>query len=736
MASSTNSVFSYTTSQIPVFNGEHYDYWSSQMETIFLSQDLWDVVEEKYEERPDPKTADWTDVKEKEYKENVKKNATTLRIIQQGVNKAIYPRMFGIKKAKEAWETLKTEFQGSTKVIAIKLQYLWSEFENLTMKEGEKVKEFFSKVAEKTNQIKSCGDDVSEKKLVEKILRSLPKKFEHIVAVIEETKDLSKLTQYELMGSLEAHEQRVNEYNNQPSEQVFQAKQNFKNSKSQQGGQYRGQPSSRGRGGRQFESSDRGRGRRDSSWQQRPSEDETYKLFLSVTDDIKSGEKWYLDSGCSNHVTGNQNAFEVLDKNFSSVVELGDGKEVKIQGKGVIAIHTSEGNKKVIDDIFDKISGTQVVVVMQTLNNLFPLNMNSLQYAAFKTESPNDSYLWHLRYGHLNVKGLQLLKPKNMVVGLPEIQKNDKKSEAFTMFLHFKAFAEKQSGYEIKTLRTDHGGEFIHKSFLNYCKEQGIQRQLTIRYTPQQNGVAERKNRTIVEMARSMLKGKELPNKLWAEAVSSAAYILNRSPTKAVQNKTPFEAWHGRKSIVSQLKVFGCIAYSLIPSQKREKFDEKSEKLNFIGYSDDSKAWKWEDGDAHHGFVELAPLAPLEQSPQDVASPSRSDTDEDDSDPETPPRKFRSLSEIYESCDMWFFASEPQFFDEAVKEDVWRKAMNNEMRSIEKNQTWQLVDLPKGKDSIGLKWVYKTKYNEDGSVQKYKARLVAKGSNGVASFST
>ncbi|XP_057418038.1 uncharacterized protein LOC130712217 [Lotus japonicus] len=440
MASSTNSVFSYTTSQITVFNGEHYDYWSSQMETIFLSQDLWDVVEEKYEELSDQKTADWTDVKEKEYKENVKKNATTLRIIQQGVNKAIYPRIFGIKKGKEAWETLKTEFQGSTKVIAIKLQYLWSEFENLTMK--------------------------------------------------EETKDLSKLTQYVLMGSLEAHEQRVNKYNNQPSEQVFQAKQNLKNSKSQQGGQYRGQPSSRGRGGRQFEISDRGKGRRDSSWQCKipnhsdrdcwhkrendgkqnainySAEDETYKLFLSVTDDIKSGEKWYFDSGCSNYVTGNQNAFEVLDKNFSSVVELGDGKKVKIQGKCAIAIHTSEGNKKVIDD----------------------------------------------------------------------------KSEAFTMFLHFKAFAEKQSGYEIKTLRTDRGGEFIHKPFINYCKEQGIQRQLTIRYTPQQNGVAERKNRTTVEMARSMLKGKELPNKFWAEAVSSAAYILNRSHTKAVQNKTPFEA--------------------------------------------------------------------------------------------------------------------------------------------------------------------------------------------------
>ncbi len=90
----------------------------------------------------------------------------------------------------------------------------------------------------------------------------------------------------------------------------------------------------------------------------------------------------------------------------------------------------------------------------------------------------------------------------------------DQKSEAFTFFLQFKALVERQSGYQMKTLRTDRGGEFIYKPFLQYCKENGIQRQLTVRRTPQQNGVAERKNPTIEEMARSMLKGKGLPNML------------------------------------------------------------------------------------------------------------------------------------------------------------------------------------------------------------------------------
>ena len=113
------------------------------------------------------------------------------------------------------------------------------------------------------------------------------------------------------------------------------------------------------------------------------------------------------------------------------------------------------------------------------------------------------------------------------------------KSEAFNSFIHFKALVENQSKSKIKTLRTDHGGEYISQPFLNDCKEKGIKRQLTIRYSSQQNGVAERKNRMIVEMARSMLIEKGLSNTFWAEAVNTTIYLLNIYLTKAVFNKTP-----------------------------------------------------------------------------------------------------------------------------------------------------------------------------------------------------
>lgn len=287
---SANSVFSYTSSQTPIFDGEHYDYWNSQMETIFLSQDLWDIVEEGYEDSADPNS--------KDYKENVKKNATALRVIQQGVSKTIYPRIFGLKKAKEAWETLKIEFQGSEKVIAIRLQSLWSQFENLSMKEGELVKDFFSRVAEIINQIKSCGDAVPEKKVVEKILRSLPQKFEHIVAVITETRDLSKLTQYELMGSLEAHEQRVSKYNTQPLEQVFQAKANIpkKNFQQGRGGSSLGQSPNRGRG-KNFPNGGRGRGRKEFSSQQK-SGNSNSECFVCQKPGHESKNCWWKCTRC------------------------------------------------------------------------------------------------------------------------------------------------------------------------------------------------------------------------------------------------------------------------------------------------------------------------------------------------------------------------------------------------------------------------------------------------------
>jgi hypothetical protein len=104
--------------------------------------------------------------------------------------------------------------------------------------------------------------------------------------------------------------------------------------------------------------------------------------------------------------------------------------------------------------------------------------------------------------------------------------------------------------------------------------------------------VVERKNQTIMNMARTLLKEKSLSNIFWAEAVACSVYLLNRSPTTSLKMNVPQEAWSGTKLNVAHLRTFGCIAYAHIPSELRKKLDDKSEKCIFTGYSETSKAYR------------------------------------------------------------------------------------------------------------------------------------------------
>ncbi|MCO5584807.1 hypothetical protein L7F22_038739 [Adiantum nelumboides] len=166
------------------------------------------------------------------------------------------------------------------------------------------------------------------------------------------------------------------------------------------------------------------------------------------------------------------------------------------------------------------------------------------------------------------------------------------KSEVFFYFKQFKAMVEKECGRFIKTLRSDQGGEFKSKEFEELCWNQGIRRQYTCTYTPQQNGVAERKNRAIVEHARAMINEGNLPKLYWAEAVNTSIHLMNMSPTKALTRLTLKEAYTGIKPNVSTLKVFGCVAYMHFPDEKRRKLDVKSERCVFTGYDMYSKGYR------------------------------------------------------------------------------------------------------------------------------------------------
>ncbi|MCO5605585.1 hypothetical protein L7F22_059768 [Adiantum nelumboides] len=166
------------------------------------------------------------------------------------------------------------------------------------------------------------------------------------------------------------------------------------------------------------------------------------------------------------------------------------------------------------------------------------------------------------------------------------------KSHVFAVFQHYVSMVENETGCKVQTLRTDRGGEYMSGAFKDSLGKKGIKHQCTMPYTPQQNGVAERKNRSLMEMARCMLKAKSLPHKLWMEAVACAAHVLNRCPTRALKTITPYESWYDRKPSISYLRVFGCLAYAHIPQQLRGKLDDKAVKCIFVGYSSGSKGYR------------------------------------------------------------------------------------------------------------------------------------------------
>ena len=169
------------------------------------------------------------------------------------------------------------------------------------------------------------------------------------------------------------------------------------------------------------------------------------------------------------------------------------------------------------------------------------------------------------------------------------------KDEAFEKFKRFKQLTEQETQAKIGTLQTDRGGEFVSHEFQTYCNINGINRHLTAPYTPQQNGVVERRNRTLLEMTRSILKHMSMPNQLWGEAIRHATYLINRVATRSLELSTPYEALRQRKPNLAHLKVFGCVCYAATKTVGRKKLDDISLALVHLGVEPGSKAYRLYD---------------------------------------------------------------------------------------------------------------------------------------------
>ncbi|KAJ4812579.1 Retroelement pol polyprotein-like [Rhynchospora pubera] len=462
------------------------------------------------------------------------------------------------------------------------------------------------------------------------------------------------------------------------------------------------------------------------------------------------------------------------------------------------------------------------------------------------------------------------------------------KSETGDLLKSFCRMIQTQFNKSVKCIRSDNGLEFKSGPMKKFYAEYGMLHQTSCVATPQQNGRVERKHRHILNVARALRFQSHLPIEFWGECVLTAAYLINRTPTPLLKNKTPYEILFGEPPSYAPVRVFGCLCYANFRTS--DKFESRSRKCVFVGYPFGQKGWRVYDlelkefivsrdvvfcednfpfaqmghddiiSDSRHinmhtcnneGFVmqldscnekharELdldargsdapaseqsatghgAPAsrdAPaLEHSATGHGAPASEDAPASEqsatrynapasvdalasrhsapgqnaagliaSREDAPmgehygslvrgqrsrqppirlqdyicytavcdPSKAHSASVVssgslypiahYVNCDNFsaahrkFLAAviagkEPQHFGEAMKDKHWRDAMQAEIDALERNETWTIENLPPMKKAIGCKWVYRIKYNSDGSIERYKARLVVLGNRQV-----
>uniref|UniRef100_A0A2N9GMG5 Integrase catalytic domain-containing protein n=1 Tax=Fagus sylvatica TaxID=28930 RepID=A0A2N9GMG5_FAGSY len=450
--------------------------------------------------------------------------------------------------------------------------------------------------------------------------------------------------------------------------------------------------------------------------------------------------------------------------------------------------------------------------------------------AAVAESEDDDTLLWHMRLGHISERGMRELHKRNLLTGIKSCKLDfckycimgkqcrvrfktathktkgildyvhsdiwgpvrtpskggaqyfmsfiddysrkawvyflKNKSEAFAKFKIWKAEVENQTGRKIKCLRTDNGTEYRDGDFLKFCEEHGIKRHFTVRKTPQQNGVAERLNRTITETARCLRLNAELPKIFWAEAVDMACYIINRSPRVALDGKVAEEVWTGQEVDYSFMRIFGCPAYVHISGEDRSKLDPKSKKCIFLGFKKGVKGYKLWDPVAQKVvisrdvvFDEKSMTKAFKEEKSQAAESSNnigrstvqveldelesqsdeephSNDQEQDSTRSDRPKRNKRPPVRYGFEDLVSYAlltssEDPSTFQEAIEsseKDKWMEAMVEENESLSKNKTWELTELPKGKKPIGCKWVFKKKEAvSEKEGERFKARLVAKG---------
>eukprot|EP00257_Ricinus_communis_P026661 XP_025014075.1 uncharacterized protein LOC112535637 [Ricinus communis] len=403
---------------------------------------------------------------------------------------------------------MKSKFGGNARVKRSLLNTLRRDFEILEMKKGDTIIEYFAKVMAVINQMRSNGEVMPDSKVVEKILRTLTDRFTYVVVSIEESNDTDSMTIDELQSSLVVHEQKFKRIDRE-EDQVLKA------ATEDEGYGYRGRgrgSAARGRG--------RGRGRHafnkavveyykchqlrhfqyecprwDNKAQYAEIDEEELVLMAHVEMREAKEDVWFLDSGCSNYMCGDKKWFSHIDESFKQTVKLGNDTRIVVTGKGNVKLKVG-GLVQVITDVY---------YIPELKNNLLSIGQLQEKGIAILIRD-GECRLYHQRQGL--IMKTAMTANRMFILSASALTKTNSVSLAPTCFQtadicgpvspasnsgkRFKQRVEKESGESIICLRIDRGWEFTSLEFNSFYVANGIRRQLTAAYTPQQNGTAER----------------------------------------------------------------------------------------------------------------------------------------------------------------------------------------------------------------------------------------------------
>ncbi|KAH9768832.1 Integrase catalytic domain-containing protein [Citrus sinensis] len=472
--------------------------------------------------------------------------------------------------------------------------------------------------------------------------------------------------------------------------------------------------------------------------------------------------------------------------------------------KNLISVGALEakGYKVTIEDGIMKFThGAMVILQGVRRHNLYYLKGGTTNEANVVEAHSETTKLCHVRLGHAGEKSLQTLMRHGLLKGTKTCKVNfcehcvvgkkirvkfgtaNHDTREILEYVHsdvwgptktasiggshyFVTFVDDFSRrVKIKVLRSDSGGEYTSDPFLQVCQNEGIKRYFTVRHTPQQNGMAERMNLTLLENVRCMLSNVGLDKKFWAEAMSYASHLVNQLPSAAIGGKTPMEMWSGKHAQdYDSLRIFGCPAYYHV---KDGKLDPRARKAIFVGFKGGVKGFKlWDLEDKVENktkevlqrvefdatsyvpvsstskkgsTMEVTPRVEEEVVSSDVPQNEETIDDIDNDDfivTRRPKKEIKKLEWLTKDMVVAYALlvindDISNTFGEALRSsesDQWKLAMEEEMKSLYQNQTWELVKLLKGKRTIGNKWVYTKKQGSPNqTTHRYKARLVAKG---------